>query len=213
MSAAVQIRDILETVWFERSLLESGQDLYDGAIEIALRGPAVGAGTAPLIAVKNLIDDIYPLLYRVTELESGFPFKASGRKPYEIRSLCQPLMTVPQMRNFHFGIRLARPAGTSTYDSDGALIVSRILPTFFAIVQDIALASDVTELSDRLNETIQEPDYRKSILKHAKNIVPDGQEVEEIEFTLSESRIVSRTTLFSDSRTHIENLLGIGGTG
>lgn len=177
-AARQQLRELLEVVWDEKTLLETGYEYAMDELSIALRGGTVGSGTAPLELVVQKADGFKSLLYRVAEWTGQHPFRKRGRPPSEIFQALQFRATQPTGGSYRFTLRFVEPAQRD-------LFALQAEPR----VHSAAVAESTTRILKLLNtgairelhEYVPQEDYRRAFTQLVRNLAPTRKDAREIE--------------------------------
>ena len=207
-SAVIQIKDILASTWEDQELRDTGRELSEASIEVALKGPDIGSGSAPIGLIANSIDGINRLLYRITESLLDFPLRKRGRPRNTVLNACQAIVTEPQVGSFRFGLRLIDPLQLPMFRED-RVRGNEIAKTTFHVLESVSSAPEITELPEMLKEYVPRPEYRRAMLQIVRNFVPDGREVKEMTFSLNNQGEIQSTTLFDFTRFSINQMLAV----
>src|SRR3990172_1646319 len=176
--AREQLEELLNEIWNARRLERiSGADSVSATIQIALRGEAIGYGIAPVGVVMDKISGVEKVVYRLVEFLGNRRFRTRGPVPREVRAAVQALISQPQPGSYRFDVRLQAPAKLAL-PGIGYPSPNEVADKFMALVTSI---SEGTEPS-RLRNEISSDQYRGVLVRLVRNIVPDGTDVEEIEF-------------------------------
>lgn len=204
--ARVQLKELLAVVWEGQDFRSAGIQYAGEGITISLRGREIGAGTAPIDLVLDKITGVNSLIFRVAEWLGRHPLRRHGPPPPEIREICQPWMTQPQVGSYRFGVRLVQSL-------QGELIprqsfgTTEIADSLLSIVRAVAPQLPGTSGQEDIVSIVPDRDYRNTMLKLVRNMVPDGQRLKEVEFATVRANVSTRVVLFENARLSITETL------
>lgn len=172
-----QLRDLLEVVWDEKALLDSGFQYGEGELLISLRGGEIGSGTAPLELIVQKTDGFKSLLYRVAEWTGQHPFRSRGRPPSEVFHALQLRATQPATGSYRFTVRFVEPAQQKLFEDQEISITATAVAESTVRILKLLNAAAV----DELQEYIPQDDYRRAFTQLARNLAPTKRDAREIE--------------------------------
>ncbi len=200
--ARTQLKYLIQEIWSAQSAITSLNPNHP-VIEVALRGEAIGYGLAPLDVVMSKLDSIQKLVYRTAEYLGNRTFRARGPVPLDIKQACQPFMSQPLPGSYRFYIQL------QSFESvENVLNVSSPEPTEVAS-KLMAVLSVISKgpSQDDLNVQVVEPRYRDTLVKLVRNLVPTGEDIDEIEFRYDSSGLPITTIFTKATMSIIKDLL------
>ena len=175
-AAKTELRDLLETVWDEQALATTGLHYSGNEILIALRGGQIGSGTAPLETALHYINGMTSLVYRVAEWQGQLPFRTRGLPPPEVKELVQARATQPSAGSYRFSIKLVESLQQWLFAEP-----QRINPKVVSDGIIKAIRSAVLETSEPLSSAIPDPQYRATLVKLVRNVLPNSANLREVE--------------------------------
>ena len=98
------MRNLLESVHFQRHLSLQGQTLDSSEIQLVVAGKSVGYGVAKSNVIFDRIDALEQITYRTVERKQGKPFRGKGAVPKVLKLNFQPYMSVPRAASMAFTI-------------------------------------------------------------------------------------------------------------
>ncbi|MBI2172556.1 MAG: tetratricopeptide repeat protein [Chloroflexi bacterium] len=203
-----QLRELLEVVWEEQTLLASTKQLTGVNIMVSLRGNDIGVGRAPTSLVLASISGIHSLLFRVTEFLGDYQFRTRGAPSGEVQDLCQPLVSQPLAGSYKFILSFTQPLQAEMFPTK-RITAATISDWFVHFIQTVSpSAVDQMSLPD-VQTLVPDKRYRQALLKLTRNIVPDGQRIKEIEFVRGAEPKASRALLSQGARFRIADSLRI----
>jgi hypothetical protein len=173
--ARKQLREILETVWDERELLSTGREYANEEVVVALRGGAIGSGTAPLSVAVQAQERVSALLVRLAEWKGEFEFRKQGPPPSELQDAMQLRVSAAMVGSYKFSIKLAGPAQTDLFKQP------RVRPEdVTTTLLDFAVAASEGSRED-IVDLIPDKNYRLASLQLLRNVAPSGRGFTEID--------------------------------
>jgi len=177
----VQLKELLQVVFDEQSL-PKGYRYSKEELIVTLRGAQIGSGTAPLDLVLQKGADLKSYTVRAAEFRGNFPFRRRGAPPAAVSEALLARATQPVASSYRFAIRFVEPAQLDLLQPPRikAEEVSDTIFSFFRLV-----TAGTQDSVERLRQLVPDDDYRKAMLKLARNVVPTETGLSEIEITRS----------------------------
>jgi hypothetical protein len=214
--ARTQLRELLGVIWEERALQGMGRQYSGETVLISVRGNEVGVGRAPVPLVVQHIEGIQSLLYRITEWLDDIPFRTKGAPSERVRELCQPWVSEPQAGSYRFSVRFVQPTqlrlftGVTEYEAvKEAISPTQITDWLFRLIRAISPSAATLEEPNQVDQLIPDKQYKQALLKLARNIVPDGHRVKEIEFATQRADVTERVLFHAGARYRIRDNLDV----
>ncbi len=85
-----QLRDLLQSIWSERSRERTGVDFVPGQVLISVKGGKIVKGGAPLDLIVEKVQTVQSLFYRTAEFLKKLPHRRRGGPSKEIEDSCRP---------------------------------------------------------------------------------------------------------------------------
>lgn len=201
-----QLRELLEVVWDEKAVQETGFQYTGNDLLVAMRGGEVGIGSAPLDLMLQKADGFRSLITRVAEWQGEYKFRAHGRAPREITDLLQVRATQARAASYEFTVRFAEPVQPPLFPDE---IEHKIRPTAVAAAtfEVMRLLSGGTE--EQIKAYMPEQSYRKAFTQLVRNIVPTKHDAREIEVRRISGTDTERVFLVRDTRARINEMLRV----
>lgn len=173
---ADELRDILEQVYFSRHLDLRGMILAPDELQMSLAGEAVGFGLARTERFLKRLDDVQKLIYRTAERKIGSKFREESGPAKAVRSELEVYVSAPRPASFAVTFRLARPhmQELAFPELQPAQVLSEILSCL-----DLVNRGEDQALRGRISEE----KYLRNFRALAKQIAPDGREINLVGFT------------------------------
>jgi hypothetical protein len=182
---ADELRDLLEQVYFRRHLDLRGVTLSETEVQMSIAGKAVGYGIAPVGAFVPRINDAERLMYRTAERLSNLPFRTNGRVTSAILNTVELFSTVPRAASFAVSFRVGH---STQLRLDGIRSLGE--ETIDDLFECLELFNKGDQ--DQLKQRIPQEEYFNNFVALARNIGPDGEDVNMVGFTATR-RGVQRT--------------------
>lgn len=174
---AEELRNLYEDVNFYRHLrLANGVVLNDNEIQLSVAGRGVGYGIAREEDVIQRIQTFKQMSLRTIERKMGRAFRKKGSPAKDVQSLCSTYCSVPRAASFAINLRLGQNLQTTIPNLQSAATV-----LIDELMDDVELANS-GEI-DKLSEKIQDASYLQNFVNLAKELAPDGDEVNQVGFT------------------------------
>ena len=184
-----KLAELLEVIWDEQVVTRAGLEYSGEELWFALRGGAIGAGTAPVDVALHYMNTANQLVYRSVEWSGKFPFRRRGVAPVEVRRTLQARATQPVVGSYRFSVRLVTTEQPSLFPEQTPK--DRIDPAEVSafVVDFLRAAADPTD--DKLARFVPDKDYRSALLQLTRNLVPrEAEPVREVEVTrLSDGQV------------------------
>jgi len=177
--ARFELRELLEEIWSEQMLQTSSEARESAAVEVALRGSAIGVGEATIEVASEQLGHVERLVYRAIEWLGKFKFRVVGPPPREVREACRIIVSQPQAGSYRFQVRLAPPLQKALPAPFPSLAVD---PAEVAAFVVRLMEGTVSGAPSEIGDEIADPEYRQALLKLIRNLDPDGDKVREIQF-------------------------------
>jgi hypothetical protein len=190
---AEELRDLLEQVHFQRHLELRGVALHETEVQMSISGKSVGFGIAPIDAFLNRVQDSEKLLYRTAERLRKFPFRVAGRISSAILDSVELYATVPRASSFAVSFRVGR----STQITMPGIASSLGEETIDDMLECLELFNSGEQ--DKLKVKIPQEDYYNNFVGLARNIAPDGREVNLVGFTTVRHGSLKKVSLTAKS--------------
>ena len=160
-----QLEDLLDSI----KARQAGINLDAAQILISMIGGEILHGGAPTDLVVAKIQSIKSFIYRTTEYMKGLTHRQRGVPEGEIRRSYMPwiFQTAPGSYQFLVSVQPTQQLGML----DGDLLGEQIIDKSFDILQACTESPDV-----RLQEVVNDADYRKTFLKIARDLAPAAKE-------------------------------------
>lgn len=175
---AEELRNLLETVNFERHLEVNGIALQDGEVQLVVSGSGVGYGFAKGNDVLSRVDAFNNLAVRTIERRLSLPFRKSGPIALNVRKLSQIYLSVPRASSFAVTLRfgkLPEPIATQASLPGIPSLSSTYNDIINDIVQNIALVNQGN--SEELEKNFENKTYLNNFVSLVRELAPDGKNI------------------------------------
>lgn len=190
--AVSQLRELLQTIWNEEALSETNLQFVPGQVTVAVDGGEIVKGGAPLDLVVERVQTIQAIFYRTVEFLRKLPLRTRGAASREIQEICRPWLFQSVPGSYQFTVAIQSPSQGDLFGANDPA-PDAVARTFMSILE--GAASDPT---GALAQVVPQPDYRKTFLKLARNLAPNGKQFSKLEVKSTESQ--RAVLLTSDSR-------------
>lgn len=169
---AEELRDILETVNFERHLKVKGVDLLEGQdVQLSISGNGVGYGLANEKDILSKVNVFSNLATRTIERKLNKPFRKNGQPSKNVKELSTIYLSAPRVASFAVTLKFA----TSPNDQQ--------LPGLSShgeIIEDIAKNIALIE-EGKIEELVanfeNQETYLDNFVALTRELAPDGENV------------------------------------
>jgi hypothetical protein len=201
MSAREQLRELLQVTWEEQSLSKALTQFSGEEIYVALRGGRIGVGTAPAETAVHYLNAMNLLAYRAAEFDAGLELRRHGPPPRQIQAALEARATQPTAGSYRFSIRFVEPIQGSLFPEsfpvqtpDPKRVSSAIVGVLRAIARN-DLAS--------LEKAVPNDAYRLALMRLARNLVPSGNAIGEVEVRSGLESSLEAVYLKADQRKYV----------
>jgi hypothetical protein len=178
---ADELRDLYETINFERHLKLKGVTLSDSDVQLSLAGSAVSYGMVKAEDFIKRAEIFENMAIRTAERLLKKPFREKGRVPNEIKENFETYYSIPRAASFAITVRVGyRPKNYELFDENDiqTAVINEIL-------ENIKMVNNHDE--NKLKDKIENEDYFFNTLSLIKKISPDNKEVSLVGFTTSKN--------------------------
>lgn len=175
---AEELRNLLETVNFERHLEVNGIALQDGEVQLVVSGSGVGYGFAKGEDVLSRVDTFNNLAVRTIERRLKIPFRKSGPIAPRVKKLSQTYLSVPRAASFAVTLRFGSlPEHIATQASLPG--IPSLSTVYNEIIEDIAKNITLVNQGDTeaLEKSIEDKTYLNNFVSLARELAPDGTDI------------------------------------
>lgn len=172
-----ELRDLLDTVYFDRHLAIRGLRLDPGEIQMSLSGAAIGHGIIESHQFLRRAEFAEKMLIRTSERLRHLPFREAGVPSQEAMEGFEVFFSAPRAASFAITIRIGRPVTQPVLE--GLAIGPK------QVVDEVltCLRHYNAEDPDRLKQRIPDEPYFNNFKALARKLAPDGQRVKAVNFT------------------------------
>jgi hypothetical protein len=180
---ADELRDLYETINFERHLKLKGVTLSDSDVQLSLAGSAVSYGMIKAEEFIKRAEIFDNMAIRTAERLLKKPFREKGRISNEIKESFETYYSIPRAASFAITVRVGyRPKNYSLFDEED--IQTQVINE---IVENIKMVNNCDE--NKLKDKIANEDYFFNTLGLIKKLSPDNKEVSLVGLTTSKKGI------------------------
>lgn len=173
--AATQLSELLQTIWSERTRVQSGLSFEPNQVHYSLRGGSILRGGAPLDLVVQISQRTESLFYRVSEYRRSLPHRVRGQASKAIREAHRPWLFQDEPGSFRFSVALQEPMQRDIF-RQGVPTSAEIVGTSLEI-----LRASVYSPGGALVDLVPDGSYRRTFLRFARDLSPTGKHHKRLE--------------------------------
>jgi len=178
---AEELRNLYETINFERHLQLRGITLSESDVQLSLAGNAVSYGMIKADEFIKRAEIFNNMTIRTAERLLNKPFREKGRVPKEIKDDFETYYSVPRAASFALTLRVGyKPRTLNLFEDDD--IQSKVINE---IIENIKMVNGRDEKI--LKEKILNEDYFFNTLGLIKKLSPDNKEVSLVGLTTTKN--------------------------
>lgn len=178
---AEELRNLLETVNFERHLEVNGTALMDGEVQLVVSGNGVGFGLAKGDEVLSRIGIFSNIATRTIERRLGLPFRKSGPVPIKVKNINETYLSIPRAASFAVTLRF----GSLPNQQPSLPGLASPSAPYNDIIEDIA--KNISLINDgkldELNANFTDKTYLGNFVSLTKELAPDGKTISQFGIT------------------------------
>ena len=166
--ASEQLQAVLQSIWSERTLRESGIKFTGGEVLVRVAGGEIVHGGAPLDLISLKVDEVRNLFYRTIELLLNLPLRRRGTPSPDIQERFRPWLLQAPAGSYQFAVRVQKPLQLPLYpvqELEAEEVSKKVLEIIDGASQ---------ERTDLLIQRVPNAEYRDVFLKLARNLAPTG---------------------------------------
>jgi hypothetical protein len=165
-----ELRNMYEDVTFYRHLQVKNYELQPSEIQVSMAGKGVSYGMGPIDSVMSRLKNFNTLSIRAAERCNGIPFRRVGKPNKQIINFAHSYLSVPKAASLSFIIR---------YTTPGHYDMGREFVPETEIIDDITKNLSFIENGEysKLEENIPEINYRNNFISLARELAPDGDDI------------------------------------
>jgi hypothetical protein len=196
---ANELRDLLEQVYFQRHLDLRGIQLSSNEFQISLAGDSVGLGLVPNHEFASRIESLEKLIYGTAERKKDKPFRKGGNPTKELSEEVEVYISTPRAASFAVSFRLG-----NQLSFPGLGLSEQVIDEIFYALK---LFNDSN--FEEIKKIILDNDYYQNFVGLARNIAPDGNNINMVGFTAIRNNYEERLIM---STPRSKSLMLIDGT-
>jgi hypothetical protein len=204
-SYRAELRELLQVTWEEQMLAQERMQYSGDEILVALRGGKIGVGTAPADLAVRYLNAVNLLAFRAAELDAGLELRQHGPPAHEIQAALQARVTQPLGGSYRFSIRFVETAQRHLFP-EGLPIKppdpKRVSNTVVRVLR--ALEHNDPEA---LKEAVPRAEYRLALVRLARNVVPSGDALSEVEVRTADDTPADAVYLRPDMRRNVSETI------
>jgi hypothetical protein len=180
-------RQVISACWQARTAADSND--YLTPIELRLSGGAIAYGLAPVEEVTSRQGTIQSLLWRISELEAGIPYRLRGKPGPEVRAISEVFAAAPLAGSYHIALRVRSPWMQPDLFPGDIRPEARVRGGELLVRRTIELASLIAGGSSEVAKQIADPLYRIGLSRLVGELAPDGKRVTDVMLSGGTARI------------------------
>lgn len=201
LDVAEELRNLLENVHFGRHLELKGISLQEDEVRLVISGKGVGYGYAKSDDILGRVDTFQKMAIRTIERKAGRSFRTSGAVSGELNDMCQPFISAPIAASMAFTMKFGG-LNRTTLSGFGS---------FEEVIEDINDNIELISVGniEAIKKNIPDPSYFNNFIGLAKELAPDGNDVNMFGITSVKNgaeRKVILTSRKAEISTVIKNL-------
>lgn len=178
-SVANEIRDLLESVHFQRHWDLRGIQLRPGEFQFSIDGWGTGYGIAPADQFVGRVNDVETMIYRTAERKLNQPYRDAGPPRKKAIGDFRLFLSVPRAASFAVTLRLgASKEQLELENMPGADFPEQVMREVLDCI-DLVNQDELDALSSRIGDE----SYFRNFVGLAQKIAPDGEVVRAVGFT------------------------------
>ncbi len=202
--ASDQLQTVLQSVWNERTLRESGIKFSGGEVFVRVTGGEVVHGGAPLDLISLKVDEVRNLFYRTVELLLNRPLRRKGTPSTDIQERFRPWLLQAPAGSYQFAVRVQKPIQLPLYpekEPEAEEVSKKVLEIIDGAMQEKAAL---------LVERVPNAEYREVFLKLARNLAPTGRTFKTLEMRSASDVDARPVILTPDARQTVNATIRAG---
>jgi hypothetical protein len=185
-----ELRDLLESVNFQRHMQLKGVKLYPNEVQIAISGNEIDFGIAPTNEVFSRISGFEKLVLRTAERQNGTQYRDKGKINSSVLGLSQSYLSIPRAASYAITLRFGSQSALFDTTQEAKAIDEAIKCI------EVINTGDFEKLSEIINDRT----YLTNFLGIAKQIAPDGDKVKTVGITTIRNNVERHTPILSKKR-------------
>lgn len=202
-----QLRELLQVTWEEQMLTQERMHFSGSEILVALRGGRIGVGTAPADLAVRYLNAVNLLAFRAAELDAGLDLRQHGPPAQEIQEALQARATQPLAGSYRFSIRFVEATQASLFPERLSVKPpdpKRVSTTVVRLLR--ALEHNDPEA---FKSAVPREDYRLALARLARNVIPSGDALSEVEVRTADDTPADAVYLRPDMRRNVSETIRV----
>ncbi len=197
--AREQLRLLLQSIWSEQVRDNAGTRFAPGQVLISVQGGEIVPGGAPLDLIADKVKTVQSIFHRTAEFMSGLGHRRRGAPSREVQESCRPWLFQTAPGSYQFAVAIQEEYQPDLF-GPGLPPPREIADCFLRI-----LRVGIEDPEEGFAEVVPPLDYRRTFLKLARNLAPDGKTCNRLDIrSLDESQAIS---LDSDVRQSLGRII------
>jgi hypothetical protein len=190
---AEELRDLLEQVYFKRHLDVRGITMAPGEFQLSIAGKAIGAGWALSDAFVERVMSTEKLVYRTAERILGRAFRDRGSADKSIRENFTLFLSPLRVGSLAVTFKLGRQKDPVLPGLESYMAEDYTNEVVEEVVECLQLINEADD--GALRERIHDEAYYHNFIGLARQIAPDGENVNQVGFTVIRGNKEKRVAL------------------
>ena len=195
-----QLQHLLQMSWTAAAAAASGRRFVPGDVLVSVQGGIVVPGGAPLDLIKQKVEGVQAILFRVVEMLLNRPLRRRGSPPLDIQEAFRPWLFHAPAGSYQFAVRIEEPKQLNFFGPP--FNIDAVTSTFFDV-----LRASATDPDRALAELVPNDDYREAFLSLSRSLAPTGKTFSRLEISDASSPAAEPVTLETDSRQSLNAAL------
>ena len=163
---------------------------------MSVQGGVVVPGGAPLDLIKQKVDGIQAVMFRVLEMLLGHAPRKRGSPPVEITDLFRAWLFHAPAGSYQFTVRVEAPKQIDLFAKHPE--IEQVTSTFLSI-----LRASATDPERELAKLVPDQQYREAFVNLSRNLAPTGKTFERLEVRDASRPAMEPVTFEANSRRQL----------
>ena len=173
--AREQLRTLLQSIWSEQGLEETGPRFAPGQVLVSVQGGEIVRGGAPLDLIMDKVKTVQSLFHRTAEFLAGLEHRRRGSPSRAIQESCRPWLFQTPAGSYQFAVAIQEAYQPDLFER-GLPPPREVADCFLSI-----LRVGIEDPEEGFLNVVPDPDYRSTFLKLARNLAPRGRVCDRLE--------------------------------
>ena len=200
--AAEGLERLLSRIRNEKLMAKLGQ-ISGEPISFFLRGDEIADGFAPSNLVDRFTSPVLNMFRRMAACLSDLPYTA--RPPASISEKYRMWQSQPLTGSYRVDFCISGPVQLSLDLDPSAVQPDDVVSATMEFIQNATSLSETN--NSRINDLVPNPEYRTTLLRLVRNMIPDGKGVNELELRRTNEDQEKAVYLIPESRQTVGKLI------